>query len=103
MSEKATPRPWAITTIRGGYLIEGPAGAPQRVVRGAGGVREEGDAVLIVTAVNNHEALVTALQAARELLARSRKPGVRPAYRDHLTLAAENTLVAALDALKGKE
>ena len=61
MKEQSTPRPWAIMTIRGGYLIEGPGGASQRVVRGAGGVREEADAKLIVTAVNAHDALVAAL------------------------------------------
>jgi hypothetical protein len=59
-----TLRPWGIATIRGGYLIEGPAGASERVVRGAGGVREKADAELIVRAVNAHDDLVDACEAA---------------------------------------
>lgn len=61
MSE-ATPRPWSRLRCSGGYLVEGPHGASQRVVRGSGGVREEADAEMIVVAVNAFDDLVAALK-----------------------------------------
>jgi len=105
---EATPRPWYrgkgadasyILSVGDGQLpnkrvAELYYGCTSREERNANGD-------LIVCAVNSHDALVEALRRARELLARGRGAGVSREYREHLALAAENTLIETLDALEG--
>lgn len=45
-----TKGPWRVRACLGGYFIEGPGGANERVVRGSGGVKELQDAILIAAA-----------------------------------------------------
>ena len=103
----ATARPWH----RGngsdqGYILSIAGKEPSKRVAEiyyGSTSREERNANgdLIVRAVNSHDALVEALRRARELLARGRGAGVSREYREHLALAAENTLIETLEALEG--
>ena len=112
MSNQATPRPWqpgvgmgrnvdAILSVR---ADERPTILIAELPLHVGTTHEEQRANrdLIVRAVNSHDALVAAMRAARALLARARKVGVTPPYRDHLALEAENMLIVVLDELDGK-
>jgi len=61
MNDKATSKPWGIQPIANAYRILG--GESHRIVASVP-ARREADAKLIVTAVNAHDALVEACEAA---------------------------------------
>lgn len=97
MNELTTPRPWRVEKYRGRRRLIGPDG-----VIAAETSRFSDNDDLIVRAVNHHDTLVSAVRKAREQLRRSRNYSGLSTHRERLTLAAENTLILALEELDGK-
>lgn len=106
METEATPRPWiydAAGEIRGRERKAAPLVA-RTVVQGIAMPRWEANAALIVAAVNQHDALVEALEAATRFLSAFQR--VAAAKGQNIDATEAKTLVdkarAALDAAEAK-
>ena len=62
MKDGTTPRPWGVQPVGNGYRILG--GPPAHRIVANMPARAEDDAKLIITAVNSHDGLVDACEAA---------------------------------------
>jgi hypothetical protein len=82
MGERLTAGPWSVLRSRGGYLIDAAAG---RVVRGAGGIAQEADAVAIA-------ALPELLESVERIFRRMDWHRL-PAYPEHQLVVCELTVL----------